>query len=121
MTTVLTIDDSPSIRQIVSLTLSGAGYDVLEAADGAEGLKIATERKVDVVLTDLNMPVMNGIEFTRSFRGHPAGRGVPVVLLTTESDESMKAQAKGAGATGWIQKPFQQGQLLRIMAKVAGA
>ena len=121
MKTVLTIDDSASIRQMVSMTLKGAGFNVLQAADGAEGLRVATSSPVDMVLTDLNMPIMNGIEFTRAFRGDPAGRGVPVVLLTTESDDTMKGEAKSAGATGWIVKPFQQEQLLRIVNKVLGA
>lgn len=121
MKTILTIDDSASIRQMVAMTLSGAGFRVLQAADGAEGLRVATSSSVDAVLTDLNMPIMNGIEFTRAFRSHPAGRGVPVVLLTTESDDAMKSEAKAAGATGWIVKPFQQDQLLRIVNKVAGA
>lgn len=121
MKTVLTIDDSASVRHMVSMTLTSAGFRVLEAADGAEGLRVATTSRVDAVLTDLNMPVMNGIEFTRAFRGHPSGRGVPVVLLTTESDDALKSEAKAAGATGWIVKPFKQDQLLRIVNKVAGA
>ena len=121
MKTILTIDDSASIRQMVALTLSAAGFRVEQAADGAEGLKVATSIAVDAVLTDLNMPIMNGIEFTRAFRNHAMGKGVPVVLLTTESDAALKQQAKDAGATGWIVKPFQQEQLLSVVRKVVGA
>ncbi len=119
--TILAIDDSASIRQMVGMTLQTAGYVVVAAVDGADGLAKATAQPVDAVITDLNMPNMNGIEFLRAFRAHPAGRGVPVVLLTTESDEELKRQAREAGATGWIVKPFKQDQLLAVVKKVAGA
>ena len=119
--TILTIDDSASIRQMVALTLKGAGLNVLEAGNGLEGYNKATEQPVDAVITDLNMPVMNGLEFLKKFRQSPAGKGVPVILLTTESDEELKRQAREAGATGWIVKPFKQDQLLAIVKKVAGA
>ena len=118
--TILTVDDSASIRQMVSLTLSGAGYSVLEAVDGADGFAKATTNRVDAVITDLNMPNLNGIEFIRKFRGHPSSKGVPIILLTTESSEDLKRQAKDAGAIGWIVKPFKQDQLLAIIKKVAG-
>lgn len=118
--TILTIDDSASARQMISLTLAGAGYTVVEAADGSEGLAKATSSRIDAVLTDLNMPVMNGLDFIRAFRAHPASTGVPIVFLTTESDPEMRAQAKAAGATGWIVKPFRQDQLVAVMRKVAG-
>lgn len=119
--TILTIDDSASIRQMVTLTLSSAGYTVVEAGDGAEGYAKATSNRIDAVITDLNMPVMNGLDFIRKFRAHPSSTGVPIVFLTTESDEEMKAQARSAGATGWIVKPFKQDQLLAVVRKVAGA
>ena len=118
--TILTIDDSPSIRQMVAMTLSGAGYRVLEAANGLEGYNQATANACNAVVVDLNMPVMNGLDFLRKFRSHPSGKGVPVVLLTTESDEGLKRQAREAGATGWIMKPFNPPQLLSVIAKVAG-
>ena len=118
--TILTIDDSASIRQMVALTLKGAGLTVLEAGNGAEGLTKATTNTVHAVITDLNMPVMNGIEFIRKFRQHPTSKGVPIILLTTESDETLKAEAKAAGATGWIVKPFKQDQLLAVIKKVTG-
>lgn len=118
--TILTIDDSASMRQMVAMTLKSAGHQVLEAGDGAEGYAQATSNTVHAVITDLNMPVMNGIEFIRKFRQHPASKGVPIILLTTESDETLKAEAKAAGATGWIVKPFKQDQLLAVIKKVTG-
>jgi two-component system chemotaxis response regulator CheY len=119
--TILTIDDSASIRQMVVMTLSAAGLDVIEAINGADGYTKATSQTVHAVITDLNMPVMNGIEFIRKYRQHPASKGVPIILLTTESDEGLKRQAKEAGATGWIVKPFKQEQLLAVIKKVTGA
>jgi two-component system chemotaxis response regulator CheY len=117
---ILTVDDSASIRQMVSLTLSGAGYSVIEARDGSEGYTKATTNTVNAIITDLNMPVMNGLEFIRKFRTHPTSKGVPIILLTTESDDELKRQAKEAGALGWIVKPFKQDQLLAVIKKVAG-
>jgi len=119
--TILTIDDSASVRQMVSMTLSAAGHTIIEAGDGAEGYSKAIAQPVHAVLTDLNMPVMNGIEFIRKYRQHPASKGVPIILLTTESDEDLKRQAKEAGATGWIVKPFKQDQLVAVIKKVTGA
>jgi two-component system chemotaxis response regulator CheY len=119
--TILTIDDSASIRQMVVMTLSAAGLDVVEANNGADGYTKATSQTVHAVITDLNMPVMNGIEFIRKYRQHPSSKGVPIILLTTESDEELKRQAKEAGATGWIVKPFKQEQLLAVIKKVTGA
>lgn len=121
MKTILTVDDSASIRQMVKLTLSNAGYQVLEAGNGAEGLTSAKGAAVDMVVTDLNMPVMDGLTFIREMRKLQDYRGVPIILLTTESDGGMKQQAKEAGATGWITKPFQQEQLLAVVKKVLGA
>jgi two-component system chemotaxis response regulator CheY len=119
--TILTIDDSASIRQMVAMTLASAGHEVVEAINGSDGYDKATGRAVDAVITDLNMPVMNGIEFIRKYRQHPSSKGVPIILLTTESDESLKREAKEAGATGWIVKPFKQDQLLAVIKKVTGA
>lgn len=117
MKSVLTVDDSPSIRQMIRLTLGPAGYNVLEAGNGAEGLSKAKSAQVDMVVTDLNMPVMDGLGLIRELRSLPAYRGVPIVFLTTESDDGLKQQAKAAGATGWITKPFRQEQLLMIVQK----
>ena len=119
--TVLAVDDSASMRQMVKLTLSGAGYQVLEAADGADGLDKARVHSVDMVVTDLNMPGMNGLAMIRELRKLPAYRGIPIIFLTTESDASVKQEAKAAGATGWITKPFQQEQLVAVVQKVLGA
>lgn len=119
--TILTIDNSASVRQMVTMTLTAAGHQVLEAGNGAEGYTKAIGQTVDAVLTDLNMPLMNGIEFIRKYRLHPSSKGVPVILLTTESDDGLKAEARAAGATGWIVKPFRQDQLVAVIKKVTGA
>jgi two-component system chemotaxis response regulator CheY len=119
--TVLTVDDSASVRQMVKLTLTGAGYQVIQANDGAEGLAKAREAVVDMVVTDINMPNMNGLALIRELRQLPSYKGVPIIFLTTESDDGMKREAKAAGATGWITKPFQQEQLVAVVKKVLGA
>ena len=119
--TVLAVDDSASMRQMVKLTLSGAGYQVVEASDGADGLDKARANSVDMVVTDLNMPVMNGLSMIRELRKLPAYKGIPIIFLTTESDAAVKQEAKAAGATGWITKPFQQDQLVSVAKKVLGA
>jgi two-component system chemotaxis response regulator CheY len=120
MKAVLTVDDSPSIRQMVKLVLSQAGFEVHEAADGVEGLEKAKAKPVQMIVTDLNMPRMDGITLVRELRQLPAYKGVPIILLTTESDESFKKKAKDAGATGWITKPFKQEQLIAVAQKVLG-
>jgi two-component system, chemotaxis family, chemotaxis protein CheY len=117
---ILTVDDSPSVRQMVKLTLTGAGYDIVEAGNGMEGLNTAKATALDMVVTDLNMPVMNGLGLIRELRKLPAYRGVPILFLTTESDAALKQEAKAAGATGWITKPLQQSQLVAIVKKVLG-
>jgi len=118
--TILTVDDSASMRQMVKLTLGGAGYAVTEACDGRDGLAKAGSATFNLVLTDLNMPNMDGLSMIREIRKMPAYKGVPIVFLTTESDAGKKAEAKTAGATGWIVKPFQQDQLLAVVKKVLG-
>lgn len=105
---------------MVKLTLSGAGYSVLQANDGADGLAKARETLVHLVVTDLNMPIMNGLGLIRELRKLPTYRGVPIIFLTTESDPALKQEAKAAGATGWITKPFQQEQLVGVVRKVIG-
>src|SRR4051812_40324231 len=104
--TILAVDDSASIRQMVKLTLGSAGYRVVEAVDGADGLSKAQAAPVNMIVTDLNMPVMDGLTFIREVRKLSAYRGVPIVFLTTESDSGIRQQAKEAGATAWIVKPF---------------
>ena len=119
--TILSVDDSASVLQMVKLTLTGGGYSVVQAANGAEGLARARGGGIDMVLTDLNMPVMNGLTMIRELRKLPQCTGVPIIFLTTESAANMKQEAKAAGATGWITKPFQQDQLLAVVRKVLGA
>jgi two-component system chemotaxis response regulator CheY len=115
---VMTVDDSRSVRQMVSFTLQQAGYQVIEAEDGADALRKLNGSKVNMVLTDLNMPNMNGIELTKALRADQAYKFVPIILLTTESQDSKKLEGKAAGATGWIVKPFKPEQLLAVIKKV---
>ncbi len=113
MATVLAVDDSPSIRQMIQVVLGPAGHTVIEAGDGAEGLAKARSETVNLVITDLNMPGMNGLEMIKQLRTLPSCTGVPILFLSTESDEAIKQQAKAAGATGWITKPFKPEQQRR--------
>jgi two-component system, chemotaxis family, chemotaxis protein CheY len=117
--TIMTVDDSASIRAAVSFTLKGAGYQTIEAADGEDALGKLTAG-VRLVLTDLNMPRVDGIELIRRIRANRDYRGLPIVLLTTESQEARKRDARAAGATGWIVKPFKPEQLLAVVKKVVG-
>jgi len=118
--TVLTVDDSASIRQMVSFTLKGAGYDVIEAVDGQDGLDKAKGRAVDLVLTDQNMPRMDGISLIKNLRGMPSHKSTPILMLTTESSDAMKTQGRAAGATGWLVKPFDPQKLIEVVRKVLG-
>jgi two-component system chemotaxis response regulator CheY len=118
---ILTVDDAATMRKMVSFTLKSADYEVLEAGDGCEALKVLSTHSVDLVITDLNMPNMDGLELTRQLRALPAFARTPIILLTTESDPAKKAIGRAAGATGWIVKPFSQEQLLAIVAKVLPA
>lgn len=119
--TILSVDDAPTMRKVVEFALASAGYEVVGANDGVSALAVLKSRRVDLVITDVNMPQMDGIEFTRQARLLPALRTTPILLLTTESDPAMKARGRAAGATGWIVKPFQQEQLLAVVAKVLPA
>lgn len=116
--TVLAIDDALTMRKLVSFTLRTAGLDVVEAPDGADAIELLKTRSFDLIITDVNMPILNGIEFTRQARQLPNGKTVPILMLTTESDAEKKALARAAGASGWIVKPFQQEQLLAVVGKV---
>ena len=120
MSAVMTVDDSSSIRMAIRIALSGAGHQVTEAGDGIEGLSKAKTTKFDMIITDLNMPNMNGLEMIREIRRLPIQAGTPIIFLTTESDDGMKQQAKAAGATGWLVKPFAPEQLIKITRKVLG-
>ena len=117
--TILTVDDSASVRQMVGFTLKTAGYNVVEATDGVDALA-RLQGPVHLVLTDLNMPRMDGIELVKRIRAHALYKYVPIVLLTTESQESKKQAGRAAGASGWIVKPFQAQQLLAVVKKVLG-
>lgn len=118
---ILTVDDSASIRQMVSFTLKQAGYEVVEAEDGQDGLNKAKSESVDLIITDLNMPNMNGIELIRNLRQVGNYKFTPILMLTTESDDAKKSDGKQAGATGWIVKPFNPEQLLKVIARVLPA
>lgn len=115
---ILIVDDSATMRQMVSFTLREANFDVLEAENGQDALKKVQGEKFDLILTDLNMPVMDGITFIRNARGLAATRYVPILMLTTESQAEKKAEGKSAGATGWIVKPFDPPKLLAVIGKV---
>ncbi len=118
MQSILAVDDSASMRQMVSFTLKGAGYNVIEAADGQEALEKARGARVDLVLTDQNMPKMDGISLVKNLRGLPSYAGTPILILTTESSDEMKARGKAAGATGWLVKPFDPARLLDVIKRV---
>jgi two-component system, chemotaxis family, chemotaxis protein CheY len=118
--TILIIDDSPSIRQMVAFTLKTDGYTVIEAADGVDGLAKAKTHDIDLVLTDQNMPNMDGITLVKSLRGLPKFVATPILLLTTEHTEEKKTQGKEAGASGWLVKPFDPHKLLEVVKKFIG-
>ena len=120
MTKILAVDDSASMRQMVSFTLQGAGYEVVEACDGQDALTKAKQGQVDLVLSDVNMPVMDGISLIKNLRSLPSYKFTPILMLTTESAADMKGEGKAAGATGWIVKPFNPDQLLNTIKKVLG-
>jgi two-component system chemotaxis response regulator CheY len=120
MAKILAVDDSSSMRQMVSFTLKGAGHTVTEAVDGQDALNKAKGQKFDLVITDVNMPVMDGITFIKNLRTDPNYKFTPMLMLTTESAADKKAEGKAAGATGWIVKPFNPDQLLTTVKKVLG-
>ncbi len=117
---VMTVDDSRTMREMVTFTLKGAGYDVVEAGDGQQALNALTANKVDLVIADLNMPVMDGLTLIRKLRALPQYRTTPLLMLTTEADEKKKAEGRSAGATGWIVKPFDPAKLISVVQKVCG-
>ena len=120
MPTILAVDDSASMRQMVSFTLKGAGFNVIDAVDGVDALGKAKTGKVDLVLTDVNMPRMDGISLIKELRALPNYKFTPILMLTTESSSTKKGEGKSAGATGWIVKPFNPDQLLATIKKVLG-
>ncbi len=113
---IMTADDSASMRQMVSMTLKQAGYDVVEAIDGKDAL--SKINGINMLITDLNMPNMDGLELIRQVRSKSEFKFIPIVMLTTESQDGKKAEGKAAGATGWIVKPFNPDQLLAVVKKV---
>jgi two-component system chemotaxis response regulator CheY len=118
--TILAVDDSASIRQMVSFTLKSSGYEVTEAVDGMDGLDKAKAKTFNLILTDQNMPRMDGITLIKTLRGMPQYKTVPILMLTTESSDAMKQQGRGAGATGWLVKPFDPQKLIEVVKKVIG-
>ena len=117
---IMTVDDSASVRQMVSFTLQAAGYEVITAADGRDALGKFNGREINMVITDLNMPNLDGIGLIRQLRAEAKYKFIPIIMLTTESQVENKQEGKAAGATGWIVKPFQPEQLLAVVKKVLG-
>jgi two-component system chemotaxis response regulator CheY len=115
---ILTIDDSKTIRDMLRMTLVSAGFEVIQAVDGQDGVEVMDREKVDLVITDINMPRMNGYEVVRHLRGNPSHKSLPILVLTTESDSDKKNLAREAGATGWMVKPFDPDRLLETVRKV---
>lgn len=117
--TVLVVDDSPTMRQMVAFTLTGAGFQVVEAGDGKDALaRLSTSPQPALVVTDLNMPVMDGLTLIKELRKLPEMKFVPILMLTTESSNEKKAEGRSAGATGWIVKPFNPDQFMKVVKKV---
>jgi two-component system chemotaxis response regulator CheY len=118
MISILAVDDSASMRQMVSFTLKSAGYQVVEAVDGEDALDKARAQDFDLVLTDQNMPRLDGISLTRKLRDTPKFKATPILILTTESSDQMKQAGRAAGATGWLVKPFDPAKLIEVIKKV---
>jgi len=114
----LVVDDSRLIRTMVASTLKESGFEVLQGGNGVEGLARLTGQHVDLIITDINMPVMDGLDFCQQVRALPAYKFTPLLILTTESDETKKQQGKGVGATGWLIKPFNPQQLVKVIGQV---
>ena len=116
--TILVVDDSASVRQVVSIALKGAGYDVIQGSDGKDALKQLDGRRIHLIISDVNMPNMDGITFVTEAKKLPAYKFTPVIMLTTESQEEKKRQAQAAGAKAWVTKPFQPDQMLAAVSKL---
>lgn len=115
---IMLVDDAASVRQVVGIALRRAGYETVEASNGKEALSLLDAGKVDLIISDLNMPVMNGIEFVKGVKQHPTSKFTPVVMLTTEGQKEKMEQGRAAGAKAWILKPFTPAQLLDVVAKL---
>ena len=118
--TILAVDDSSSLRQMVAFSLKAAGYNVVEAVDGHDGLEKAKNQVVDLVLTDQNMPRMDGLALIKLLRELPEYQKTPILMLTTESSDEMKSKGRAAGANGWLVKPFDPQRLIEVVKKVIG-
>jgi len=116
--TIMVVDDSASVRQVVGIALKGAGYDILEGVDGQDALGKLTGQKVHLIISDVNMPRMDGITFVREVKKLPAYRFTPIIMLTTESQQAKKAEGQAAGAKAWVVKPFQPAQMLAAVSKL---
>ena len=116
--TVLIVDDSATIRQVVGMTLKGAGYEVMEACDGKDALRKLDGKKINLIISDVNMPNMDGITFVRELKKNAAYKFVPVIMLTTEGNEEKKKAGQEAGAKAWVVKPFQPAQMLAAVSKL---
>lgn len=116
--TILIVDDSASLRQVVNLTLTGAGYTVIEACDGKDALTKANGQKIHLIISDVNMPNMDGLTFLREIKKNPAYKFTPVIMLTTEAGDDKKKAGQESGAKAWVVKPFQPPQMLAAVAKL---
>jgi two-component system chemotaxis response regulator CheY len=116
--TILIVDDSASLRQVVNIALSGAGYDVIEAADGKDALTKLDGRKIHLIVSDVHMPNMDGITFVKEVKKHPSYKFTPIIMLTTESQEGKKQEGQMAGAKAWVVKPFKPEQMLAAVSKL---
>lgn len=116
--TVLVVDDSTSLRQVVSIALKGAGYEVIEACDGQDALGKLVGQKVHLIISDVNMPRMDGITMVQNVKQMPAYKFTPIIMLTTESQEGKKLEGKAAGAKAWVVKPFQPAQMLDAVSRL---
>ena len=116
--TIMVVDDSASLRQVVGIALRSAGYDVVEGCDGKDALAKLTGQKINLVISDVNMPNMDGISFVKALKQLPAYRFTPVIMLTTESQEAKKAEGQAAGAKAWVVKPFRPETMLAAVQKL---
>lgn len=116
--TIMVVDDSASMRQVVSIALKGAGYAVIEGKDGKDALTKLTGEKIHLIISDVNMPNMDGITFVKHVKQMPNYKFTPIIMLTTESEESKKSEGQAAGARAWVVKPFKQDQLLTAVQKL---
>jgi two-component system chemotaxis response regulator CheY len=117
---ILAVDDSPSMREMLATVLRESGFKVVEAEDGVKALEVAKSQPVDVVLTDQNMPNMDGLSLVKNLRTLPTYRDTPIMMLTTESSAEMKQKGREAGATGWMVKPFDPDKLVRMLKSLMG-